>query len=67
MGFILKSILSAEMYEYLEILNGAERDTESYVSTFKSLDEYLLSIGLIEKALPAVLIFLMLNYLFSVN
>ena len=53
MGFILKSILSAEMYEYLEILNGAERDTESYVSTFKSLDEYLLSIGLIEKALPA--------------
>ena len=52
MSFILKSILSAEMYEYLEILNGAEKDTESYVSAFKSLDEYLLSIGLLEKSLP---------------
>lgn len=52
MSFVLRSILSAEMYEYLEILNGAEKDTESYVSAFKSLDEYLLSIGLLEKSLP---------------
>lgn len=52
MSFALKSILSAEMYEYLEILNGAEKDTESYVSAFKSLDEYLLSIDLLEKVLP---------------
>lgn len=52
MTFILKSVLSDEMYEYLEVLNGADKDTESYVSAFKSLDDYLFSIGLKEKVLP---------------
>lgn len=52
MSFTLKSILSAEMHEYLDVLNGADKDTESYASAFKSLDDYLFSTGLQEKALP---------------
>ncbi len=56
MSFCLKSILALEMYEYLDLLNGAKKDTESYISTFKSLDEYLISAKIKEKALPEDLI-----------
>ncbi len=51
MAFSLTSSLSAEMYEYLELLHGAEKDTESYISTFKSLDAYLISMDIKEKVL----------------
>jgi integrase len=51
MAFNLQSILAPEMYEYLTLLTGAEKDTESYISTFKSLDAYLSSAGISEKAL----------------
>lgn len=56
MAFSLKSCISAEMYEYLDLLNGAEKDTESYISTFKSLDAYLVSANAKEKALSEKLI-----------
>ena len=52
MAFKLKSILATEMYDYLDLLIGADKDTESYISTFKSLDEYLVSVKIAEKALP---------------
>lgn len=56
MAFSLKSIFSTEMHEYLDLLNGAEKDTESYISTFKSLDAYLISRDVTEKALTENLI-----------
>jgi integrase len=56
MAFSLKSVLAPEMYEYLDLLNGAEKDTESYISTFKSLDRYLVALNTTEKALPESLI-----------
>ena len=52
MPFKFKSILAPEMYEYLDLLTNADKDTESYISTFKSLDEYLISADVVEKALP---------------
>lgn len=56
MAFSLKSCLSAEMYEYLDLLNGAEKDTESYISTFKSLDAYLVTADVKVKVLSEDLI-----------
>jgi integrase len=52
MAFKLKSILAAEMYEYLDLLTGADKDIESYISTFKNLDAYLVSANIVEKAMP---------------
>lgn len=52
MALELKSVLAPEMHEYLDLLIGADKDTESYISTFKSLDEYLISAKSAEKALP---------------
>ena len=52
MAFKLKSVLATEMYEYLDLLVGADKDTESYISTFKSLDAYLATENITEKALP---------------
>jgi integrase len=52
MAFKLKSALAPEMYEYLELLTGADKDTESYIGTFKSLDSYLTSVDIREKSLP---------------
>lgn len=51
MAFELKSILAPEMYEYLDLLTDAKKDTESYISTFKSIDEYLVSSKITERAL----------------
>jgi len=56
MAVIFKSILSQEMNDYLELLCSAKRDTESYVSTFRSLDEYLVKAKIIKKALPEKLL-----------
>ena len=56
MAFQLKSVLATEMYEYLDLLNGAEKDTESYISTFKSLDKYLVGSNITIKALPEELL-----------
>jgi integrase len=56
MSFELKSCLASEMNEYLDLLNNAEKDTEYYITTFKSLDSYLLTIGWHEKALTDVLL-----------
>jgi integrase len=52
MSFLLKSVLAEEMYEYLAVLDGAEKDTESYITVFKSLDSYLAESGVVEKSLP---------------
>jgi len=52
MDIIFKSVLSQEMYDYLDLLRGAQRDTESYISTFRSLDEYMVKSKVIEKSLP---------------
>ena len=51
MDIIFNSVLSQEMYEYLELLRGAKRDTEKYVSTFRNLDEYMTKSKVMEKAL----------------
>ena len=56
MAVIFKSILSQEMNDYLELLCSAKRDTESYVSTFRSLDEYLVKAKITKKALPEKLL-----------
>jgi len=56
MAFTLKSVLAPEMHEYLDLLNGADKDTESYISTFKSLDTYLTAADVKEKALSENLI-----------
>ena len=56
MAFSLTGVLATEMYEYLDLLTDAEKDTESYISTFKSLDRYLVSLNIQEKALPENLI-----------
>ena len=41
MEIIFKGSLSHEMYEYLDLLRAGKRDTESYISTFRSLDDYM--------------------------
>ncbi|NLN40337.1 MAG: tyrosine-type recombinase/integrase [Smithella sp.] len=51
MDILFKSVLSQEMYEYLDLLRSAKKDTESYVSTFRSLDEYMVKSKVNEKSL----------------
>lgn len=51
MSFTLSSVLASEMQEYLALLEGAERDTESYVGTFKSLDAFYVQNKIHEKVL----------------
>ena len=51
MAVTLNSVLAPEMYEYLSLLEGAERGTESYISTFKSLDAYFIKNNIQKKAL----------------
>lgn len=56
MPFELKSVLASEMYEYLDLLIGADKDTESYISTFKSLDAYFVTECVTKKELTEALI-----------
>lgn len=56
MAITFKGILADEMSGYLELLHSASRDTESYASTFRSLDDYLVKSGASEKALPESLL-----------
>lgn len=58
-----KSILSQEMCEYLDLLHAAKKDTENYISTFRSLDDYLVKAKVQEKALPEALVLEWLNTL----
>lgn len=53
---IFKSILSEEMTAFLELFRSAGRDTKSYVSTFRSLDSYLVKVCVSEKALTESLL-----------
>lgn len=63
MNVDFQSPLALEMYEYLKLLEGAQRDTESYISTFRSLDEYMIWADITEKALPEKLIYTWLGAL----
>ncbi len=56
MSITFNSILSQEMNDYLNLLHSAKRDTNSYVSTFKSLDNYLVKVKVTEKALSEELL-----------
>lgn len=63
MDITFKSILSQEMYEYLELLRATKKDTESYISTFRSLDEYMVKAKIHEKSLSENLVQEWLNTL----
>jgi integrase len=63
MEIIFKGSLSHEMYEYLDLLRAGKRDTESYISTFRSLDDYMVKSKIQKKSLDEDLVGEWLNTL----
>ena len=63
MEILFKGPLSNEMYEYLDLLRAGKRDTESYISTFRSLDDYMAKSKIQEKSLTEDLVGEWLNTL----
>ena len=56
MTVIFRSVLAKEMNDYLNLLQSAQRDIESYISTFRSLDEYMYAAMAPEKELSGSLL-----------
>ncbi len=67
MATALNSILAPEMSAYAEMLYGADRDTEEYLTVFKSLDEYLTKHSTRTKELSETIVLDWLNGLTGVR
>lgn len=56
MATVLNSVLASEMTAYAEMLYGTDRDTEEYLTVFKSLDKFMMKADVKTKELSESLV-----------